>query len=150
MTTALTHEDIAADLSRQATTGIYSEPDDIAFFAAAPHLDAETRERLLTERAIIRRAVRDLLAAGYLVGVFDGEAVALERSCWLPAIMAAIMSTDEDVLRVYETYGAGKKLGAVQLIYGNGWDVLADHAEALTDVLAGAHQLAEGLSEVGT
>lgn len=141
------HEELAASISDQAATQSYTHDDDRTYFAKLSGVDAEARERLLTERAIVREVVRAALAAGHLVEVFDGEAIALDRSTDLDAIMGAIMRTDEDVLRIYPAAGAAK-LGYVFLVYGCGFDVINDYSEPVANCVAPGIELAGGLSDV--
>jgi hypothetical protein len=97
------------------------------------------------EREIIERLVSDVLAAGYVVSVFDGEATALKRSDDLSEIMGALASTDMDTLIVSES-PLGVWLGNVDLVYGNDpWEVIADHTDTplMRDLLAGAEAVAD-------
>jgi hypothetical protein len=52
--------------------------------------------RRAIERSIIRCIVRDVLAAGHEISVYDGEEVTLTSSRDQRAIMAALFTTDED------------------------------------------------------
>jgi len=79
------------------------------------------------ERSICSKLVKKALAAGYAVSVYDGGAWPLKRSLSYRAIMAAMFSTDSDVLRFRA--GDGQSLGTVLLIYGNGEDVISDHSD---------------------
>ena len=121
------------------------QPDDLAYFALG-FCDDAVKQRIVVERAIIRRACTDLIAAGLTISVFDGEATALKRSTSLPDIMVAIQSTDEDQLLIGDC--AGKRIGMICLIYGNdGHDVIADHSVSLEDLLIGTNELADDLCE---
>lgn len=130
-------------------------PDDLAYFAQS-NPDESVRNRILVERAIVRKAVADILAAGHTISVFDGKVFALRYSREPEAIMATIMSTDQDTLIVrgypaddvsiapLETKRPYK--GSIDLIYGNdGWDVIADTSLSLEPLLEGATKLAEEL-----
>lgn len=80
-------------------------------------------EKML-ERRVVRKCAGALLNAGYLLGVYDGEETTLRRSGDLRAVMAALGTTDEDWLIVYDPRKAepGKtapRAGWVRLIYGN-------------------------------
>ena len=101
----------------------------------------------LIERAIVKRTIRDLLKAGYTLGVNDGEEIVL-RNCADPkVIFEAMFSTDEDYLLVYKA-GSKKAFGWVRFIYGNdGWDVMADHTMNLEPDLKGASDYADRINE---
>lgn len=97
---------------------------------------AGTREltgTLIAERAIVRKYVKEIVRRGYAVRVWDGEAyVRFERPCpgmlglahtfsrSAKAIVAAMGSTDSDVLHMYD---AGKRVGWISFVYGKriGW-----------------------------
>lgn len=102
----------------------------------------ETRQAI--ERQIIDRIVTDALAAGYQLSVDDGGEITVSRSTDHAAIMAAVMTTDEDYLRVSK---AGEPIsGWVRLVYGNdGWDVVCDHTTNLSELLTGASDEADRL-----
>jgi len=85
-----------------------------------------------TERKIVRRTIKALLAAGYNLSVYDGEETTVHASTDPKQIIDAMFTTDSDVLRVYK---GGLRAGWVQFIYGNGIDVLSDHTTNLSDVL---------------
>lgn len=141
---------IARRISEQAVTQQYDQSDDAAYFRTAHTTDSSVIARQLVERAIIRQAVTDILAAGYTIRVHDGEEWATRRLDNMEAIMDGLMSTDEEMLAVYymDEGGDWKRIGSVSLIYGNdGHDVIADYSVILGDVLAGANALADGLSE---
>lgn len=139
-------------LGSPATQGLplTPTPDDLALFSRCK-IDPSVQQRIIIERAIIRRAVTDLLAAGYEVEVFDGEETALPRCTDLDTIMAAIMSTDMDIMRVWRRPDVADapmyRFGGIQLIYGNdGHDVIADYATNLDDALKGASEMAEAIA----
>lgn len=159
--TATDPAELLASLRAQATTKRYELPDDAAYFAQSYLADMTypVRVRQLIERAIIRRAVADILAVqaedgpAYTINVYDGEDTALAHSRDQEAIMAAIMSTDEDHLVVQRapTPGSDRRLhfGNVMLVYGNdGWDVISDYHVTLEDALKGANALADTLGDL--
>jgi hypothetical protein len=101
-------------------------------------------KRQAIEKRIASKIVKDALAAGYVVSVWDGEEWALKRSGSYKAIMAAMFSVDEETL-VFRA-ADGTKAGSVFLVYGNsGWDVITDYTdnEATRAILAGAEALSE-------
>jgi hypothetical protein len=122
-----------------------SHPDDLAraaFNAPSP----EIRRRILVERAIVRRLCDEMIARGYRLRLWDGEA-------WLTvnghvdntdAIMADVQSCDDEVLYLFAPIpeGGWRQYGSVTLIYGNdGWDVIADNSMHLEDELEGVNVL---------
>lgn len=131
--------------------------DDLAHFERSEQggrfpIDAAIKDRIVVERAVIRRAATDILAAGHAITVHDGEDVSVMKSRDLGEIMDAIGATDEEYLKVYEATGDEAKpwrhLGSVFMVYGNeGWDVLADYHVSLESLLAGANDYAETLCD---
>jgi hypothetical protein len=109
------------------------------------------RMRQVMECQIALTAIRSILAAGYSITVSDGEEEVLKRSRDPKAIAEAMMSTDEDVLKFYETeHPQSKQAGWVHLVYGNsGHDVISDHTanEKTEGCLKEANLLADQLSE---
>lgn len=140
---------------QQAAHGGYSLADDAAFFAQADWItDTSVKRRILLERAVIRHAVQTILAAKsefdaqplYSISVYDGQDTTVTKSRDEAEIMGAIMTTDDDVLRVY---GRDGKVGYIRLIYGNdGWDVMADCSVSLGDLLQESYDFADACGEV--
>lgn len=132
-------------------------PDDLAHFERSEQggrfpIDPAIKERIVMERAVIRRAITDILAAGHAITVFDGEDAPLKRSTDVGAVMGEICACDEEWLRVLaptgDTAKPWKHLGTIFLVYGNeGWDVLADYSVNLEPLLAGANEFAETLCD---
>lgn len=94
------------------------------------------------EKRIVGRLVEDLLTAGYLLSVNDGEEVTVARSNDAGAIYAALSSTDEDYLVVHR---ATLRDRWVRLIWGNDVDVISDYHCTLEKDIAGANALANEL-----
>jgi hypothetical protein len=93
------------------------------------------------ERQIIVQLVSDLLAAGYSVGVNDGEDDTLAPCRDEAQIYGAMSTTDEDRLL---TESAEGRRGWVWLVYGNGADVISDYTTDLPEeVLRRAFDLAD-------
>lgn len=91
----------------------------------------------LVERLIIDHLIADMLAAGALLGVNDGEETTLERSADPVAIKAAMFTTDEDYLLVWPNgLGEGEHIGWVWLIHGNGEDVICDYSTNIEALIA--------------
>jgi hypothetical protein len=97
------------------------------------------------ERRIASRFISDAIAAGYTLDVNDGEETVLVKSTDIDAILAAMFSTDEDILIVRRS---DHRIGAVHLIHGNGGDLISDHTDTaeMRDLLAGADALTEAYS----
>lgn len=102
--------------------------------------------RQLVEREIAEQVVTDLLAAGYALGVNDGEEITIHHSLSKAAILAAMFTTDEDYLYVYAKGDAqswddiNKEDETpdywVRFVYGNdGWDVINDYITVLEPVI---------------
>lgn len=94
------------------------------------------------ERMIARQLVADILRAGHVIAVYDGEEYACGRSVRESDILRAMGATELDELRIWKRDGA--PVGAVLLIWGNGRDLISDNSanpetEAL---LAGALAIA--------
>jgi hypothetical protein len=104
-------------------------------------MNVERRRRV--EKAIVRRAVLDLLKAGYTLNVDNGG-----DGFELPApsgkakvVLAEMFATDEERLFAFRD---GRPVGWLWCVYGNsGYDCIADHTANLADVLRGAGELAE-------
>lgn len=93
-------------------------------------------KRIETEGKVARKAVDALLAAGFTVGVNDGEETVLKHSTSVNDIMGALFSTDWDYLYAYDAE-TKKRVGWVHLVYGNdGTDLVSDHTTNLEQTLA--------------
>lgn len=112
------------------------------------------KARIAIEAKIVRRVIRDALAAGYLLSVSDGEEVVVRRSRQPRNLFAHMMTTDSDTLILVrhstaQEIASGdkpfKRVGWVQFVYGNGPDVLSDYTTNLESLLAGANALAAKL-----
>ena len=108
---------------------------------------AALRNRIRIEEQIAERCIVDLLAAGYSLGVHDGEEITIHHSTDSAAVKAEMFNTDEVRLLVYKTDGPqGKRdwFGWVFFVYGNdGWDVINDNTCNLEDALEGVTKYAE-------
>jgi hypothetical protein len=108
---------------------------------------AANRKRIAGEKRVARRVVRDLLAAGYSLSVFDGEEETVIKSTKFKQIVDALMTTDEDYLY---TFKEGCKNSFVRFVYGNdSWEVICDYGASLEDALKGAHEVCEKLEARG-
>jgi hypothetical protein len=77
-------------------------------------------------RRIAKRLVDAALAAGYAISVFDGEETTVRKSTERSTILAAMATTSEDVLTLWQ---GGDRIGNVWLIYSNDEDVVSDWSE---------------------
>jgi len=97
------------------------------------------------ERMIATRLVSDILAAGHVISVNDGEGFAIKRSADKAAILAALASTDSDTLVIRDA--SGERVGFVLLIWGNGTDLISDcSGVAALALCKGAESVAEMLA----
>jgi len=81
------------------------------------------------ERGVATRLVRAALNAGLTVSVYDGEEWTVGNSRKERAILAALASTGEDMLRFRRN---GELVGNAHLIWGNdetGEELIADHTD---------------------
>ncbi len=124
-------------------------PSDLVYLDHAKVTDPAVRARIVMERAIIRKALEDLIAADCKVRHNDGEDFTTPHIQDIELLMRELMATDEEVLRVYFKDDEGiPHTGSIVLIYGNdGWDVIADNSVCLEPWLAGASALAEQFAE---
>lgn len=141
--------DIVASLREQAATRCFRMEDDADYFIQSYVWDASADSifRQLVERAVIRKAVTDLIASGCDIRVHDGEDFNMSESRDLRTIMCNIMTTDYDSLIVYgpNRPTVGRR---IDLIYGNdGYDVISDYVVSLDSFLRGANDLGEAISE---
>ena len=96
---------------------------------------------MTTEKTVAAKLVAAAIASGYILSVNDGEAWTVKRSTNRAAILAALETTGEDVLRVRDA--AGGYLGDINLIWGNdpnGEELIADHTDnpAMAALIANA------------
>jgi hypothetical protein len=81
------------------------------------------------ERGTATRLVRAALTAGLTVSVYDGEEWTVGNSRRERAILAALASTGEDMLRFRRN---GELIGNAYLIWGNdptGGELISDHTD---------------------
>lgn len=157
-TANLTAQQLLASIKNQARRAVYDERDDSVHFERSHYVkDEAIRQRILIERAIIRRAVRDILAAhdgAYCISVSDGESWPVKRSRDLDTIMSNIGACDEETIvvrHITQSSEAGAKVGSIYLVYGNdGWDVIADHTDSplMHELLTDANNLADVLGNL--
>lgn len=90
------------------------------------------------DRLVATRVVVDLLAAGYLISVNDGEETILVASNDEAAILEAMGTTDEEWLTAHKD---GRN-ACVFIVYGNGCDCISDCSVSLVHVLQPAQDYA--------
>lgn len=100
-------------------------------------------ETHLVERMIADRLVAHLLRRGYLLDVNDGEETVLHKADTFDAVWKAMFSSDEDYLTVRDA--TGERVGAIWLIWGNGFDVISDYSTRLDAELKPVLEWAERL-----
>jgi hypothetical protein len=101
-------------------------------------------KRIKMERAIISRLVKDGLKLGYVVSVCDGEEWTVKKSTSYKAIMGAIQTTDEDIIRFRKA--DGELVGSFYMVYGNdGYDVISDYSDndLCKELIKGADTLSD-------
>lgn len=82
----------------------------------------------LGERFYVLKLVRNILDRGYAISVNDGEDWTVVHSSDEAKIMAALGTTDEDVIKMMDPLDY-KALGIFHLVYGNdpnGEEVISD------------------------
>ena len=83
-------------------------------------------KRIMIERRICFALVKQVLAYGHALSVFDSEDWTVKSSRDEKLIREALFTTDSDELVVRDL--DNKRLGWFQLIYGNdGYDVISDY-----------------------
>ncbi|SAI73144.1 Uncharacterised protein [Bordetella ansorpii] len=147
----LAPEELLHALRGQVATRLFLEPDDEAFMAQFGNRGRSIPDaiclRMLIERAIVRRAAQDLLAAGCELRIHDGEPWACPLTSDLADVMNAVMATDEDLMFVFSPTDRHPRV--IRFVYGNdGWDVIADYHTSLERLLAGADALAERFADL--
>jgi hypothetical protein len=84
-----------------------------------------------TEKTVAAKLVAAAIASGYCLSVNDGEAWTVKRSRNKAAILAALETTGEDILRVRDNATA-EMIGDISLIWGNapdGSELVSDHTD---------------------
>lgn len=106
----------------------------------------EIRQRIATERKILRALVTAALEAGYQLAVDEGRSEGPDYTRNTRTILDLLQEADEDVL--YLRHPETGVLGSVFLVYGNdGYDVIADHTLNITRDIQPALDLADRLAE---
>jgi hypothetical protein len=102
-------------------------------------------ERIEVEMKIARALVVEAIAAGYGVGVHNGEEHTVKNSTDIEEIVGALGDVDEEHLIMYQD---GKRMGWIFLVYGNsGWDVVCDYTTDLEEIVAKVQPLMDYCEE---
>ena len=75
------------------------------------------------ESALANRIVAEILLAGFVISVFDGEAYPVKRSAKHLEIVSALGSAEADTLAIHDPL-TGRREGSVLLVWGNSADEL--------------------------
>jgi hypothetical protein len=90
---------------------------------------------------VVKKLIETALAAGFTLGVDNGEELVLRRSADADAVFKAMMTVDQEHLLVYKD---GNLYGKVFLVYGNGcWGVICNYSTNLEEVVRPAQDYAE-------
>lgn len=110
----------------------------------------------LHERLIVRSAIKELLSHGFRLSVFDGGKMVLKHSTDPAAVLAAMGTTDEDMLFVSHPDfpptppAKARYMGSVIFLYGNEPGVvMADYGANLEAYLTITNAVAEAIGEEG-
>lgn len=112
-------------------------------------MSVKMRQRV--EREIASRLIKDAIAAGYSINVYNGGEMKENGSDMeLPKpsvkakeILGAMFATDDEKLYLFKP---GKKdwFGWVYFIYGNGgYDVISDYTTNLEHIMGGANKVSD-------
>lgn len=88
--------------------------------------DFALARRIETEGEICAKLVRQALADGLAVSVNDGEEWTVLKSTDFDEIMAELFTTDSNTLTFRDA--EGRRVGSVELIYGNEAEVISDYS----------------------
>lgn len=100
------------------------------------------------ERKIAGKVVQCLLDEGFKITVLaEGDDEVIKRCEHAPMIFEAMASSSYDVLQVTSNPKSHRRNSFVQLVWGNGVDVISDYGMSLEEVLAPANELAEALDD---
>lgn len=139
------HDEIRPDPNDMSQAGRDARMGALIGVGTAPKTN-EYEQRHEIEVKIAKKTIAAFLEAGYSLGVFDGEEVALRRCTDAGKVFEAMFSTDDDHLLVYESGEKGKKIGWVRFVYGNdGYDVINDYTTNLENQMQNVNDYAESL-----
>jgi hypothetical protein len=113
------------------------------------HISMNVRLRMKVEELLVKQVVAELLAAGYSLGVHDGEELTIHHSRNLNAIVKKLFTADRDDIYVYVDGGNKRDTRCdywVRCVYGNeGIDVISDYSLHLEPQIKPVMALAEAL-----
>lgn len=96
------------------------------------------------ERRIIRKLVKTILEAGYIIKVRDEEDVVQDYTCDRNEILHAIGHTDMTTLVVRPVDPLGRP-SFISLVHGNDNDVISDYGMSIAELVRPAEILADEL-----
>lgn len=96
------------------------------------------------EKRIVGKLVRDLIAASYVITVYDGQDDVVVGCVDEERIYKALASTDSDVLRVSKR-NSGRGGSFVYLVWGNDRDIISDYGMSIEAVIRPALDLSSEL-----
>lgn len=109
------------------------------------HYDKDVRGRIQTERAVCRKLIRALHAAGYKLRVVSTDDYETKVGEGEAGLMRALFNLDDAFLVPHTVCGTPH--GWVRLVFGNdGWDVVSDYTTDLEPVLAPVNDYADSFS----
>lgn len=98
------------------------------------------------EKRIVGKLVTDLLAAGYVLTIWNGgDEAELELSSNAEAIYAALAASDQDEIEAFHPSRNRHRAGWVRLVWGNDCEIISDYTTNFADLLVGAIDLADKL-----
>lgn len=109
-------------------------------------MDIEKRRGI--ERRIVKKAVEDLIACGYMLSVNNGgDEDELVDSSDVDDVLSVMFAADEDTIYAKREISP-EKVGWVHFVYGNdGHDVIQDYTVDLVTFLSEAEKLADQIAE---
>lgn len=138
------------DLIEQDRERSYAELDDQLYMRQQDDGREDERLALLTQRAVIRGVVNEIIGAGFLVRVWDGNTVTVGATRDRARIMAAIGRTSDETLyvRTPDPQSGLCHFGWVELGHGVGNSAIRSYSPSLEQVLSPALSMALALSIV--
>lgn len=107
-------------------------------------MSLSVKARQALEKRIARAFIKQALAAGFAISVFDGMEEPIIKSRDETAIIKAMFSVDTEHLFLYRDEDGGKRFGWVFFVYGNdGWDVVSDYTTNLEPYMTEANKIAD-------
>lgn len=99
-------------------------------------------QRIAVEHKIVKKTIKTLLAAGYLLSVNDGEGVTgltIDEA----TLYSHLFDLDDAYLEVFRRDAPSVRLGWVRFVFGNdGFDVISDYTTSLEEILKPVNEYA--------